>query len=57
LGYGKTLNITDGMMGYDKDPLYSPDGKWIAFKSQERAGFESDRVRLMLYNRENKQIN
>lgn len=56
LGYGKTLNITDGMMGYDKDPLYSPDGKWIAFKSQERAGFESDRVRLMLYNRENKQI-
>ncbi len=56
LGYGETLNITDGMMGYDRDPIYSPDGKWIAFKSQERAGFESDRVRLMLYNRENKQI-
>lgn len=56
LGHGNTLNITDGMMGYDRDPLYSPDGKWIAFKSQERAGFESDRVRLMLYNRENMQI-
>ena len=48
---GKTKNITDGMPGYDKQPLYSPDGNWIAFHSMERAGFEADRVRLMLYNR------
>jgi Tol biopolymer transport system component len=48
----KVINITEGMLGYDKDPLYSPDGRWIAFHSQERPGFESDRVRLMLYNRE-----
>lgn len=46
-----TKNITKGMPGFDKDPLYSPDGKWIAFHSMERAGFESDRNRLMLYNR------
>lgn len=46
-----TKNITNGMMGYDKDPVYSPDGKWIAFHSQQRPGFEADRIRLMLYNR------
>lgn len=48
---GTTKNITEGMMGYDKNPKYSPDGKLIAFVSQERPGFESDRIRLMVYNR------
>lgn len=48
---GKTKNISDGMPGYDKVPNYSPDGKYIAFTSQEHAGFESDRIRLMLYDR------
>ncbi len=52
----QTLNITDGMQGFDKHPLYSPDGNWIAFASQERAGFESDKIRLMLYNRRDKSI-
>jgi dipeptidyl aminopeptidase/acylaminoacyl peptidase len=47
----ETKNITQGMMGYDKDPVYSPDGKWIAFHSQQRPGFEADRIRLMLYDR------
>lgn len=51
-----TTNITTGMNGYDDSPKYSPDGQWIAFKSQARPGFESDRVRLMLYNRNTKQI-
>ncbi len=47
-----TKNLTTGMMGYDKNPLYSPDGKYIAFSSQERPGFESDKFRIMLYNTE-----
>ena len=37
--------------GSDDGPAYSPDGKYIAFRSQERAGYESDRFRLMLFDR------
>ena len=42
--------------GSDDAPAYSPDGKWLAFRSQKQAGFESDRFRLMLYDREKKTI-
>ena len=42
--------------GSDDEPEYSPDGKWLAFRSQARAGFESDRFRLMLFDREKKTI-
>lgn len=44
-------NITLGQMGYDKDPVYSPDGQWIAYNSMARAGFEADRNRILLYDR------
>ena len=30
--------------GSDDGPAYSPDGKWLAWRSQERDGFESDQV-------------
>ncbi len=40
--------------GSDDAPAYSPDGRWLAFRSQARAGFESDRFRLMLFDREKK---
>ena len=42
--------------GSDDEPEYSPDGKWLAFRSQKQAGFESDRFRLMLFDREKKTI-
>ncbi len=42
--------------GSDDGPAYSPDGKWLAFRSQARAGFESDEFRLMLFDREKKTI-
>jgi dipeptidyl aminopeptidase/acylaminoacyl peptidase len=42
--------------GGDDAPAYSPDGKYIAFRSQARAGFESDRFRLMLFDRQAKTI-
>ena len=38
-------------LGSDDAPAYSPDGKWLAFRSQARAGYESDRFRLMLFDR------
>lgn len=37
--------------GADRSPVYSPDGKWMAFRSQQRAGYEADRWRLMLLDR------
>jgi dipeptidyl aminopeptidase/acylaminoacyl peptidase len=42
--------------GGDFTPRYSPDGKWIAWRMQTRAGYESDRFRLVLYDRATKQI-
>ncbi|MCD8260358.1 MAG: S9 family peptidase [Bacteroides sp.] len=40
-------NITAGNGGYDTNPCYSPDGRYIAWLSMERDGYESDRNRLM----------
>jgi len=48
------VNLTAGNKGWDSEPLYSPDGKWIAYISQETPGYESALKRLALYNRENK---
>jgi dipeptidyl aminopeptidase/acylaminoacyl peptidase len=42
--------------GGDSTPLYSPDGKWLAWRMQKRAGYESDRFRLVIYNRQSGQI-
>lgn len=47
-------NLTEGMMGYDTDPLYSPDGKYIAWISMERAGFEADKKRIFIMDMETK---
>jgi dipeptidyl aminopeptidase/acylaminoacyl peptidase len=38
--------------GADETPLYSPDGKYLAWRSQARAGFESDKWRLMVQDRQ-----
>ncbi|MDD3077567.1 MAG: S9 family peptidase [Paludibacter sp.] len=47
---GKTENMTQGMMGYDQNPVFSPDGNWMAWESMERDGYESDKSRLFLLN-------
>ena len=39
--------------GADNTPRFSPDGKWLAYLSMERPGFEADRLRLMLLDRRN----
>jgi len=48
LATGKTTNMTEGMMGYDVNPQFSPDGKYIAWQSMERDGYESDKNRLFV---------
>ncbi len=48
---GAAKNITADNPASDSTPLYSPDGSSIAYRAQQRPGYESDRFRLMLYNR------
>lgn len=50
-GSDKARRITGTNLAADLSPLYSPDGRYIAYRSQVRPGFESDRWRLMLYDR------
>lgn len=44
----KTINFTSGMMGYDQNPVFSPDGKYLAWESMERDGYEADKNRLFV---------
>jgi dipeptidyl aminopeptidase/acylaminoacyl peptidase len=46
---GAAKNITAANKGYDGSPQYSPDGRYLAYRSQVTPGYESDRFRLMLY--------
>ncbi len=50
---GKTpaRNISAENLGYDNDPIYSPDGNYLAYHSMQRPGFEADRNRIMIFNR------
>ncbi len=50
VGGGEPKRITLNA-GADRSPSYSPDGKYLAFRSQARAGYESDKWRLVLFER------
>ncbi|HCY42562.1 MAG TPA: peptidase S9 [Prolixibacteraceae bacterium] len=43
-----TVNFSEGQMGYDKSPAFSPDGKYLAWESMERDGYEADKSRLFI---------
>jgi dipeptidyl aminopeptidase/acylaminoacyl peptidase len=45
---GKTLNFTEDLHGYDRDPVFSPDGHYLVWTSLAMAGYEADRPRLMI---------
>ena len=49
LSSGKEVNISEGNRGYDKYPVFSPDGSKIAYQSMERDGYEADLNRLFVY--------
>jgi dipeptidyl aminopeptidase/acylaminoacyl peptidase len=55
LADGTTENITEGMLGYDRYPVFSHDSKKIAFQSMETPGYESDKARLFVYDLVTKQ--
>lgn len=43
-----TINFSEGEMGYDVNPVFSPDGKYLAWESMERDGYEADKSRLFI---------
>ena len=49
---GEPTRITGTNMGADVSPAFSPDGRWMAYRSQARAGFEADIWKLTLYDRQ-----
>lgn len=53
LNGGTARNITAVNKGYDASPAYTSDGKYIIYRSQATEGFESDRWRIMRFNRNN----
>lgn len=48
LASGRTRNLSEGMMGYDTRPLFSPNGEQMLWCSMERDGYEADKNRLVL---------
>ena len=53
---GEARNITKDNPGSDASPQYSPDGRYIAYTSQARDGYESDLFRLRVYDRQTRSI-
>jgi dipeptidyl aminopeptidase/acylaminoacyl peptidase len=53
---GEPKDITQDNPGSDASPQYSPDGRYIAYTSQARNGYESDLFRLRVYDRETGRI-
>jgi dipeptidyl aminopeptidase/acylaminoacyl peptidase len=49
---GGTAKKISTSPGADTTPLYSPDGKYVAWRSQARAGFEADKWRLLVQDRQ-----
>ena len=43
-----TKNLTEGMMGYDTNPVFSKSGKYLAWLSMEHDGYESDKNRIFI---------
>jgi len=51
-GEAKRITTNPPNPGFDGNPVYSPDGRYIAYHAQLTAGYEADRWRVMLYDRQ-----
>ncbi len=49
IGHHITVNLTDGMVGYDTQPAYNNDGTRLAWASMAEDGYETDKNNIMLY--------
>ncbi|WP_419254933.1 prolyl oligopeptidase family serine peptidase [Caulobacter sp. ErkDOM-YI] len=48
-GSAKPKNLTPANKAWDTAPVYSPDGKWAAYRAMKRPGFEADRYAIILH--------
>ena len=53
---GTTENWTEGMMGYDTNPVYSRDGHYLAWTSMAHDGYESDKNDIMVMDAGNRKM-
>ncbi len=53
---GRAVDITSSNKSWDGSPVYSPDGKYIAFRMQLTPKYEADRYRVAIYDRQTKKI-
>ena len=51
LATAKTTNLTEGMMGYDQSPSYSPDGQRLAWLSMKEDGYEADKNDIVAFDK------
>ncbi len=56
-GSEKPRNMTSSNLAWDSTPVFSPDGKTLAYLSMARPGFESDRIRITLMDWASKKTN
>jgi len=47
-GSAKPKTVTPSNTAWDTAPVFSPDGKWTAYRAMKRPGFEADRFAIML---------
>jgi dipeptidyl aminopeptidase/acylaminoacyl peptidase len=43
----ETQNLSEGNLGYDLDPIFAPNGRYVAWRSMKTPGYEADKSRLM----------
>ncbi len=51
LATATTVNLTEGMVGYDQSPSYSPDGQRLAWLSMAEDGYESDKNDIVVFDK------
>src|SRR5690554_2174370 len=52
---GQTTNLTEGMMGYDTNPNFSPNGTQLAWLSMKEDGYEADKNDVIVFDQNARQ--